>query len=56
MKTLLYRLFGHKPKTSVLRPTTKFNTTIPNCIPSFQEWVKEYRVGMLYDRKIIYIK
>ncbi len=55
MQNLLLRLFGHKPKTTVLKPTTKFKTTIPKERLSLQEWVKEFNVGMMYDRKIIYM-
>ncbi len=55
MQNLLLRLFGHKPKTTVLKPTTKFKTTLPNNKLSLQEWVKEFNVGMMYDRKIIYM-
>lgn len=55
MQQLLLRLFGHKPKTTELRPTTKFKTTLPNNRLSLQEWTKEFRFGMLYDRKIIYM-
>lgn len=55
MQNLLLRLFGHKPKTTVLKPTTKFKTTVPTNKLSLQEWVKEFNVGMMYDRKIIYM-
>ena len=55
MQILLLRLFGHKPKTTELRPTTKFKTTVPTNKLSLQEWVKEFNVGMMYDRKIIYM-
>lgn len=55
MKQLLLILFGHKPKTTVLKPTTKFKTSVPSNRPSLQEWVKEFNVGMMYDRKIIYM-
>lgn len=53
MQILLFRLFGHKPKTAELHPITKFTTTTLKNKPSFQEWVKEFNVSMLYDRKIV---
>ena len=55
MKKLLLLLFGHKDATNVLRPTTKFKTTVLNNRPSEQDWMKEFNVSMLYDRKIVYI-
>ena len=55
MQQLLLLLFGRKPKTTVLKPTTKFKTTVPQTKLSLQEWVKEFNVGMMYDRKIIYM-
>ena len=55
MQNLLLRLFGHKSKTTVLKPTTKFKTTIPTNRPSEDEWAKEFNFGMLYDRKVIYM-
>lgn len=55
MQFLLLRLFGHKPVTTRLRPTTKFKTTVPKERPSFEQWVKQYNVSMMWDRKVIYI-
>lgn len=55
MKKLLLILFGHKTITNELRPTTKFKTTVLHNRPSLQEWMNEFKVGMLYDRKIIYM-
>lgn len=34
---------------------TKFITTHPENQPSLQEWCKEFRFGMLYDRRAIYM-
>jgi len=55
MQFLLLRLFGHKPVTTKLRPTTKFKTISPINKPSEKEWMAEFNVGMLWDRKIIHI-
>jgi HEPN domain-containing protein len=33
----------------------KFKSTYPPNQPSLEEWCKEYRVSMLYDRQTIYI-
>jgi len=55
MEKLLLILFGHKPKITELKPTTKFKTTVPTNRLSLQEWVKEFNVGMMYDRKVIYM-
>ena len=35
--------------------STKLNSSYPQNPPSFEEWCKEFRVGMLYDRKIIHL-
>lgn len=53
MQILLLRLFGHKPQTTVLRPTTKFRTMLPPEKLSFHQWCKEFNVGRLWDRKVI---
>ena len=53
MQVLLYRLFGHKPVTNLQRTVTKFNSVYPQNQPTFQEWVKQYKVSMLWDRKAI---
>lgn len=55
MQFLLFRLFGHKPITNSLQPTTKFKTTFPNSKLSEKQWMREFNVGMLWDRKIIHI-
>jgi len=55
MQILLLRLFGHKPKIEVLTPITQFKTTLPTRKPSFEQWVKEFNVSMLWDRKIVNI-
>ena len=55
MKHLLFILFGHKSVTNLQKFTPKFRSSYPSNRPSLQEWAKEYRFGMLYDRKIIYM-
>lgn len=56
MKKLLFILFGHKDRvTNIQRIVTKFRTTYPSNRPSEQDWKNEFRFGMLYDRKIIYM-
>ena len=55
MQMLLLRLFGHKPVTNLPRTVTKFNSVYPQNQPSFQEWVEQYRVSMLWDRRAINI-
>lgn len=35
--------------------STGFKTLKPKNQPSYQEWVKEFRVSMLHDRKTIYL-
>ena len=32
-----------------------FKSTYPENRPSEQEWMNEFRFGMLYDRKVIYM-
>ena len=56
MKQLLFILFGHRDRvTNIQRNSPKFRTTYPSNRPSIQDWAKEFRFGMLYDRKIIYM-
>jgi len=55
MKQLLFILFGHKTVTNSQKIVTKFRTTYPSNRPSEQDWKNEFRFGMLYDRKIIYM-
>ena len=55
MKHLLFILFGHKSVTNSQKIVTKFKSSYPSNRPSLQEWAKEFRFGMLYDRKIIYM-
>lgn len=55
MKHLLFILFGHKSVTNIQKTVTKFRSIYPSNRPSEQEWMNEFRCGMLYDRKIIHI-
>ena len=55
MKHLLFILFGHKSVTNIPRNVTEFRTTYPSNKPSEQDWMNEFKCGMLYDRKIIYM-
>ena len=55
MQILLLRLFGHKPVTNIPKYVTKFNSVYPENQPSFHDWVKQYRVSMLWDRRAINI-
>jgi hypothetical protein len=55
MKKLLLLLFGYKSVTNIPRNSPKFKTTVLNNRPSLQDWMKEFNVSMLYDRKIVYI-
>ena len=50
---LLFILFGIMPKNTKPRHITTFNSVYPINQPSFQDWVKEYNVSMLWDRKAI---
>lgn len=36
-------------------PDVKFKSTYPKNQPSQEEWFKEFKVSMLYDRRTIYI-
>lgn len=44
-----------KDKPSTYKIEQKFNSTYPKNRPSEQEWFKEYRVSMLYDKETIHI-
>jgi hypothetical protein len=47
-------LFGFQYQ-AVDNISTGLHTVHPNNQPSQEEWLKEYRVSMLYDRKPIYL-
>jgi hypothetical protein len=55
METLLLRLFGQKPANQPIRPNGKFNSSFPKEQLTFHEWVKQYNVSMLWDRRTIKI-
>jgi hypothetical protein len=55
MQILLLRLFGHKPVTNLQISIPKFNSIYPDNRPSEQEWMAEFKFGMLWDRKVIHI-
>lgn len=40
---------------SIYKEEVKFTSTHPKNRPSQEEWFKEFRVSMLYDRQITYI-
>ncbi len=42
----------HKPKEI---PKVRFKSTYPPDQPSQEEWFKEFKVSMLYDRRTVYI-
>jgi hypothetical protein len=44
-----------RDKPSVYKIEQKFKSTYPKNRPSQEEWCKEYKVSMLYDRQTIYI-
>jgi hypothetical protein len=54
MQFIKQLIFGkrRKPVESI---STGFHSLYPKNPPSFEEWCKEFRVGMLYDRKVIHL-
>jgi hypothetical protein len=55
MEKVLLVLFGHKPNNTTPQPRPKFKSTFPKNQPHEQDWKKEFNVGMLWDRKIVYM-
>jgi hypothetical protein len=51
IKKLLFG-FEYQPVDNI---NTGLHTVHPDNQPSEQEWLNEYKVSMLYDRKIIHI-
>lgn len=47
-----------KPTPSTVKPTytPTFRTVYPKNQPKFDEWVRQYQVSMLYDRKPVYME
>jgi hypothetical protein len=44
-----------KDRTKAYPQQYKFKTVYPDNQPSQEEWFKEFRVSMLYDRQTVYI-
>jgi len=44
-----------RDKPSVYTVEQKFKSTYPKNQPSQEEWFKEFKVSMLYDRQTVYI-
>lgn len=55
MQKLMLRLFGHKPRTKEQMPPIRFNTTCPEEKLTYEDWLKEFNVGMMWDRKVVHI-
>lgn len=59
MKKVKELLFGKKTNqnstTTVTKTESIFRTTYPPHQPSQWEWMREFRVGMLSDRRIIHL-
>lgn len=55
MSKLIKQLLFGKPTEPVCQFKTSFTTTYPPNQPTEWEWIKEFRVGILYDRKIIHL-
>ena len=54
MKQIKEFLFGRRTQP-VCQIKTTYYTVHPTSRPSQWDWMKEYRVGMLYDRKITHL-
>lgn len=54
MKKILHNLFFGKAVEGE-KPSHSYKTIYPPAMPSFQKWASEYNVGMLWDRKKVYI-
>ena len=55
MSKLIKKLLFGKQTEPVCQFKTSFTTTHPVNKPTQSEWMQEFRVGMLYDRKVIYL-
>jgi hypothetical protein len=44
-----------KDRASAYPREQKFKSTYPPNQPSLEEWCKEFKVSMLYDRRTVYI-
>lgn len=53
MKQIIKFLFGVRAEGE--KPTIGSHTTCHGPFTSYGEWVKEFRVSMLYDRKALHI-
>ena len=53
MKQIIEFLFGVRAEGE--KPVIGYHTTCQGPFTSYGEWVKEFRVSMLHDRKILHI-
>ena len=51
-KTIFEFFFGEVVKGEI--PKSGKKTIYPNKTLSFQEWVREYQVSMLFDKKVVH--
>lgn len=56
MQKIMLSLFGHKPANKEQQPPITFKSLHPKEKPSYEDWVREFNVGMLWDRKTIHIQ
>jgi hypothetical protein len=54
MKYIKDFIFGVRTHGECVKPP-KFKTCVPKDKPDFQNWCKEFRVSMMYDRKAIHL-
>jgi hypothetical protein len=54
MKYIKDFIFGVRTQGECVKPP-KFKTCVPKDKPQFQDWCKEFRVSMMYDRKAIHL-
>ena len=54
MKHLLFILFGFTPKNKNHSYTFTVKSIHPDNRPSEQEWINEFNVSLLYNKKIVH--
>jgi hypothetical protein len=55
MEKVKLRLFGIKPANKEQLPPITFKVTVPQEKLTYEEWVKEFNVSRMWDRKIVHI-
>lgn len=55
MEKVMLRLFGQKPVNKEKMAPIRLKTTFPKQTLTYEQWLKEFNVSRMWDRKIVHI-